>query len=354
MGTWLQLPAKTINVDLAIQARQHQLTLTKPAGSLGQLEELAIQLAAMQNKLSPNIRHITIRIFAADHGVATEGVSAFPQAVTVEMIRNFVHGGAAISQLAEELEADFAVVNLGTANSAPTHAKVLNYIVGPGTKNFCVEPAMSSEQLAQALKAGQTIAAEAMANGADIFIGGEMGIGNTTTAAALACAVLREPASALVGSGTGVDNEGLARKIAAVRRALEKHQALLAEPISILECLGGFEIAALVGAYTHCAQLGLAVLVDGFICTVAALLAVKINPGVRDWLIFSHQSAEQGHQKVLQALNAHPLLSLGMRLGEGSGAAVAAPLLRMACRLHNQMATFENAGVSDRSHGASK
>lgn len=348
MIDWLTAPTKSINNELAAFAREHQLRLTKPAGSLGQLEELAIRLAAMQHSQTPVADKIAIRIFAADHGVAAEGVSAFPQAVTVEMIRNFASGGAAISQLADEIGADFAVVNLGTVSPVSEHPKVLNYTISQGTQNFCLEAAMSSEQLERSLEAGKEIANIAAVQGTDIFIGGEMGIANTTTAAALACAVLREPAETLVGYGTGVDQNGLSRKVITVKKALEKHQALLGDPISILQCLGGFEIAALVGAYTHCAQLGLPVLVDGFICTVAALMAVNINPDVKDWLIFAHQSAEQGHQKVLQALAASPLLSLGMRLGEGSGAAAAVPLLRMACRLHNKMATFDDAGVSDK------
>lgn len=349
MTDWLNTQVQAIDTDIEAQAQAHQNSLTKPAGSLGQLEQLAVRLAAMQGTLYPAVDKIAIRIFAADHGVVAEGVSAFPQAVTVEMIRNFANGGAAISVLAQELEADFAVVNMGTAAPAPQHERVLNYTVGEGTQNFCLQAAMSTEQLEAALNAGREVAEETITRGAKIFIAGEMGIGNTTTAAALGCAMLRLPAEQLVGSGTGVDRDGLARKIEAVNRALEKHQANLNAPLSILQHLGGFEIAAMVGAYIHCAQRGIPALVDGFICSAAALLAIGINPGVQQWLIFSHQSAEQGHGTLLQAMDAAPLLSIGMRLGEGSGAAVVLPIIRMACSLHRNMATFADAGVSDKS-----
>lgn len=348
MNDWLTNPVPNLDAERLDQARAHQGQLTKPAGSLGQLEHLAITLSAMQQTLEPSLEHAAIRIFAADHGVVAEGVSAFPQAVTVEMIRNFANGGAAVTVLANELNADFEVINMGTAEPVPELPRVLQRPVAAGTANFCNEPAMSSLQLSEALSIGRSVADEAISQGAQIFIGGEMGIGNTTTAAALAAALLREPAEELVGAGTGVDGDGLQRKIMAVKRGLEQHQARLDEPTAILQCLGGFEIAALVGAYINCAQHSIPSLVDGFICSVAALVATRINPGVRHWLLFSHQSAEQGHIKVLEAMDASPLLSLGMRLGEGSGAAVALPLLRLACSLHNGMATFDSAGVSDK------
>lgn len=352
MNDWLTNPAPQIRDDYLNQAREHQAKLTKPAGSLGQLEQLAISLSAMQQTLQPSLEKAAIRVFAADHGVVEEGVSAFPQAVTAEMIRNFANGGAAVTVLADELEADFAVINMGTAVPAPEHDNVVQKAIAPGTANFCNEPAMSASQLTQALNTGRAIADDAILQGTRIFIGGEMGIGNTTTAAALAAAILREPAERLVGTGTGVDDDGLQRKIMAVQRGLEQHQSRLSEPTSILQCLGGFEIAALVGAYIHCAQQSIPSLVDGFICSVAALIATRINPGVRHWLFFAHQSAEQGHQRILEALDASPLLSLGMRLGEGSGAAAALPLLRLACSLHNRMATFDSAGVSDKTETA--
>ncbi|OYY62491.1 MAG: nicotinate-nucleotide--dimethylbenzimidazole phosphoribosyltransferase [Hydrogenophilales bacterium 28-61-11] len=328
----------------AAQARQAQLT--KPAGSLGRLEEIAIQLAAMQGTLLPRIQQPWISIFAADHGVADEGVSAFPQAVTQQMLANFVGGGAAISVLARETGATLEVIDVGTLAPAPV-AGVIHAQAARGTANFCQQPAMSAAQAHAALDAGAAACARARASGADVFIGGEMGIANTTTAAALACALLGLPGEALAGAGTGVDAAGVARKAAVIDRALALHGlASSPDPLHALCAVGGFEIAALVGAYLAAAQAGVPVLVDGFICSAAALLAVRLNPGARDWMLFAHASAESGHATLLHALDAQPLLALDMRLGEASGAAAAIPLLRLACALHAGMATFDEAGVA--------
>jgi nicotinate-nucleotide--dimethylbenzimidazole phosphoribosyltransferase len=346
MTDWVNQPIKELSVERLNEALEHQSQLTKPPGSLGRMEELAVLLCALQDTSRPTLERVSIRVFAADHGVVVEGVSAFPQEVTVEMIRNFANGGAAISVLAEAQQAGFAVVNMGTAAQAPEHEKIIQKSLGPGTKNFCDQPAMSVEQLAQALKVGSDIAEQLHQQQCQLFIGGEMGIGNTTTAAALACALMSESPEKLVGLGTGVDAAGLQRKMDVVARALDLHKAALAEPLTSLQCLGGFEIAALAGAYLRCAQLGIPSLVDGFICSVAALAAMQINQSCQDWLLFSHQSAERGHARVLEVLEAKPLLNMDMRLGEGSGAAVALPLLKLACELHNKMATFESAGVS--------
>jgi nicotinate-nucleotide--dimethylbenzimidazole phosphoribosyltransferase len=326
-------------------ARARQSILTKPAGSLGELEGIAVRLAALQRREQPRVDDVWISVFAGDHGVAAEGVSAFPQAVTGEMLRNFATGGAAISVLARELRAWLEVVNLGTVNDPGEIAGVRRAVIAPATANFCTGPAMSEAQLAQALVAGRDSVRAATAAGAQLFIGGEMGIANTTAATALACALLSCDAMVLAGAGTGLDAAGISRKAAVVERALALHRAQR-EPLAQLRCLGGFEIAALAGAYIAAAQAGLPVLVDGFIATAAALAAVRINPGVRDWLLFSHCSREQGHARVLRALDATTLLDIGMRLGEASGAAACVPLLRLACALHNGMATFAQAGVS--------
>lgn len=330
------------------KAVSHQAQLTKPPGSLGILEDVAVRLSAMQQTLSPSLEQVAIRIFAADHGVVNEGVSAFPQTVTVEMIRNFNQGGAAISVLAKSLAADFAVVNMGTANPAPEGDAIVQCPVAAGTQNFCSAPAMTSEQLNQALKTGADIADQLQAEQTQLFIGGEMGIGNTTSAAAIICALLSLQPEAIVGRGTGVDEAGWQRKVDTVASALRLHQPALADqnPVQVLECVGGFEIAALAGCYLRCAQLGIPSLVDGFICSAAALLATRINPECAAWLFFSHQSAEAGHGLLLETMQATPLLQLNLRLGEGSGAAVALPLLRLACDLHNGMASFAEAGVS--------
>jgi nicotinate-nucleotide--dimethylbenzimidazole phosphoribosyltransferase len=338
---WLETAAIPWERAMAA-ARKRQQQLTKPAGSLGELENLAIQFAGWQDRSDPRIEKVHIRIFAGDHGVVAEGVSAFPQAVTVQMMHNFAAGGAAIAVLARHCGADFAVVNVGTATPGPKMAGVVNAQLAPGTENFCNAPAMTEELVRRALECG----AEHAPVAADLFIGGEMGIGNTSAAAALASALLNLRAETTVGRGTGIDDKGLALKCAVVQRALKLHLTANISAFDILRRLGGLEIAALTGAYIACAQRGIPVLVDGYICTVAALLASRLNPGVRAWMLFAHQSAEPGHKHVLRALSAAPLLNFGMRLGEGSGAAIVVPLLQSACRLHNEMATFAEAGVS--------
>lgn len=342
---WLTRPCPAPDAASGNTARARQAMLTKPPGSLGSLEAVAIRLAALQRRDQPRVDSIWISVFAGDHGVAAEGVSAFPQAVTGEMIRNFATGGAAISVLARELGARLEVVNLGTVNDPGDIPGVRRAFVAPSTANFCNEAAMSGLQLAQALAAGQASVQAAVAAGAQLFIGGEMGIANTTAATALACALLRRDPALLAGAGTGLDAAGIVHKTAVIERALVLH-GTQQTPFAQLRCLGGFEIAALAGAYIAAAQAGLPVLVDGFITTAAALAAVRINPEVREWLLFSHCSQEHGHASLLQALDASTLLDIGMRLGEASGAAVCVPLLRLACALHNDMATFAQAGVS--------
>lgn len=346
MTDWLSQPCIIPDSDIEAAALARQATLTKPPGSLGTLEAVAVNLAALQHTERPGADRVWISVFAADHGVAAEGVSAFPQAVTGEMVRNFASGGAAISVLAAALSATLEVVNLGTVNDPGEIRGVRRAIIAPATANFCEQPAMDAGQLDAALDAGAHSAHAAVEADTQLFVGGEMGIANTTSAAALACALLDASPPELCGAGTGVDAAGIAHKRSVVDRALTLH-AGADTPIEQLRCLGGFEIAALVGAYVAAAQAGLPVMVDGFISSVAALAAVRINPGVRAWLLFGHRSQERGHARVLQALDAEPLLDLGLRLGEASGAAAAIPLLRLACALHNRMATFADAGVSE-------
>jgi nicotinate-nucleotide--dimethylbenzimidazole phosphoribosyltransferase len=264
------------------------------------------------------------------------------------MLHNFVNGGAAISVLARQLGASLEVVDLGTVTPSLNLPGVRHLNVGPGTKNFVNGAAMTAAQGGQALQAGRDAVQRAVATGAQLFIGGEMGIGNTTAASALACALLDCPVMHLTGPGTGLNAAGVSHKAQVIERALALHSAQRGDALQTLFNLGGFEIAALVGAYLACAQEGVAVLVDGFICSVAALVAVRLNPECRQWLLFGHRGAEPGHRHVLETLNAEPLLDLGLRLGEGSGAALAVPLLRLACDLHGQMATFAEASVADR------
>lgn len=346
MNDWLAGPCRVPDQTAADAAAARQATLTKPPGSLGRLEALAVHLAGLQGSARPNAARVRIAVFAADHGVAAEGISAFPQAVTGEMLRNFARGGAAIAVLARELQATLEVVNLGTVNDPGEIPGVRRHVIAASTANFCTGPAMTEAQLEAALAAGVASAADAVATGTDIYVGGEMGIGNTTAAAALACALLGEYPVTLTGAGTGLDAAGVARKASVIARALDLH-ADADTPRERLRRLGGFEIAALAGAFIAAAQHGLPVLVDGFIASVAALAAVALRPDVRPWLIFAHRSQERGHARVLEALGADPLLDLHLRLGEASGAAVAVPLLRMACALHGSMATFAEAGVSE-------
>lgn len=343
---WYARPTRVPNLDAAKAARARQDTLTKPPGSLGRLEALAVQLAALQGRDHPGADRVHIAIFAGDHGVAAEGVSAFPQSVTAEMIKNFARGGAAISVLARELCAQLEVIDLGTAHDSGDIPTVLRLRLGPGTANLARTAAMNQAQLLAALQAGHDSVERAWARRAELFVGGDMGIANTTSATALACALLGAAPEDLAGPGTGMDTVGVRHKAETIRRALALHGTQLTDPWQALRRVGGFEIAALAGAYVACAQRGLPALVDGFITSAAALAASRLCPGTENWLLFAHRSAEPGHASILAALNAEPLLDLGMRLGEGSGAAVAVPLLRLACALHTGMATFAEAGIS--------
>ena len=343
---WLQHDVAVFDENARQQAQARQKILTKPMGALGQLEDIACSLAAMQGNALPRLDNIHIAVFAADHGVAQEGVSAFPQAVTVEMVRNFSRGGAAISVLARELGATLEVINVGTVDDPGALSGVIDRRVAAGTANFCRSPAMTQAQCDEALAIGRDAVQRAQARGCQLFIGGEMGIANTTAATAVACAILDCAPQQLAGPGTGLDSAGVTHKAETIGRALTLHGVDGSDSLEVLRCLGGLEIAALVGAYCACAQDGIPVLVDGFIASVAALVAVRQHAAVAPWLWYAHRSAEPGHAAVLESLAAQPLLDLGMRLGEGSGAAVAVPLLRLALALHNDMATFEEAGVS--------
>ena len=345
---WWLNPCKPVDLQAQQQAAERQRQLTKPTGSLGQLEQLAVKLAGLQGRLKPRVDQLWIAIFAGDHGAVAEGVSAYPQAVTEQMLRNFVNGGAAISVLARQLGATLEVVDLGTVNSALDLPGVRHLGLGAGTANYVTGPAMTEAQGLLALEAGRDSVCRAAEAGCELFVGGEMGIGNTASASAIACALLQCPPTVLTGAGTGLDADGINRKAEVIARALAFHGARVEDPLQALFCLGGFEIAALTGAYLACAQEGIAAVVDGFICTVAALVAVRLNPACREWLLFGHQGVELGHRRVLQSLEAEPLLALGLRLGEASGAALAVPLVRLACDLHGQMATFAEAAVADR------
>src|SRR5690606_38246452 len=323
---WFEQGCREPDTGAEQAARQRQGQLTKPAGSLAALETLAIRLAGLQGRPLPSIDAIHIQLFAGDHGAVAEGV------------------------LASLHDARLEVLDLACATTHEQLPGVRELNLGPGTANFAAGPAMTAEQCASALLAGRECVQQAIADGCDLFIAGEMGIGNTTSASALACALLGATPAELTGRGTGLDDAGVRRKQQVIERALMLHADHLQSPLEALRRLGGFEVAAMTGAYLACAQEGVPALVDGFICSVAALVALHLNPGCRPWLLFAHRSAEPGHRAVLAALKADPLLDLGLRLGEGSGAALAVPLLRQACALHAQMATFAEAAVSGPAH----
>jgi nicotinate-nucleotide--dimethylbenzimidazole phosphoribosyltransferase len=321
------LPQGDETAVAAVRARD--VTLTKPRGALGRMEELVEFLARWQGRTEPTLDNPMVAIFAGNHGVTDQGISAYPREVTAQMVANFTAGGAAISQICALHELNLRVFEL--ALELPT---------GDITR----EPAMDDRMCAATIAYGM----EAVAGHPDLLCIGEMGIGNTTVAAAIFAALYGGTGADWVGRGAGVDDAGLARKAGAVDRALALHQDALGEPLAILARLGGREIAAMVGAIIAARQQRAPVIVDGFVATAAAALAHAVNPAAIDHCLFAHVSAESAHTKALARLGARPLLDLGMRLGEGSGAALAAVLAKTALHLHRHMATFEGAGVSDR------
>jgi len=343
---WLDKTIAPLHKTAQSKAMRYQDSLTKPRHSLGVLESLAIQFATWQGNYKPCLEQSHISVFAADHGIAAEQVSAFPQAVTAEMVKNFVQGGAAISVLANYSQTRLEIIDVGVKDFSPIQG-VISQRAGNATANFCKQNALLAVELEHALKAGYDAAERA--RGSQLFIGGEMGIANTSAATAIACLLLNKAPQQLTGAGTGLDQAGIQHKIAILEKALQRCNMLshTTPPLEILLAVGGFEIAALTGAYLHCAQLGIPILVDGFIASVAALLSIRIQADSRQWMLFSHTSAEYGHQKILDAMQAKPILNLDMRLGEASGAAIAIPIIQQALLLHSQMATFAEAGVSN-------
>ncbi|WP_410720312.1 nicotinate-nucleotide--dimethylbenzimidazole phosphoribosyltransferase [Brevibacillus sp. SIMBA_076] len=329
------------------QARLHVDQLTKPLGSLGRLEELAIELAGMTGQAFPVVTPPGILVFAADHGVAVEGVSAYPQEVTAQMVLNMVHGGAGINVFARQIGALQKIVDVGVLAPVEAHG-VYSKRIRAASGNFLREAAMSAEEAERSLAVGIEMAEAIISEGAKVLIVGEVGIGNTTASSAVLAALTGADPQEIVGRGTGLDDAGWQRKKAVVREALALHKPDADRPLDVLAKVGGLEIGAMAGAILGAASRRVPVLLDGFIATVAALLAVKIDAGVSDYLIAGHRSQEPGHAFVLQALGKKPLLDLHLRLGEGSGAAVAFPIVEAATRMIKEMATFTSAGVSDR------
>ncbi len=345
-----ELPA--INTAAAEAARRRWSTLTKPEGSLGRLEELGERLASIQGNARPRFRHKTITVFVADHGIASEGVSAYPSSVTAAMLENFLAGGAAINVLARFVGATVLFVDVGIdADPRPEEERLRVRRIARGTRNFAREAAMTRDQARRAVAVGGATATAAVGAGTDLLAIGDMGIGNTTSASAMLAALTGRPAVEVVGRGTGLDAEGVARKARLVDAALRDRAIDPADPWSVLEEVGGFEIAAMAGAALGAASRCVPVIVDGFIATVAAVWAMALQPRLREFLVPSHRSAEPGHRLALERLGLVPYLDLGLRLGEGTGAALQMLLCEAATRLLDEMATFDEARVAGRVDG---
>ena len=330
-------------------ARQRQNQLTKPPGSLGRLEELSIQVAGITGQPQPTVERKVIVVMAGDHGVTAEGVSAYPAEVTPQMVLNFLRGGAAINVIARQVGAKVVVVDMGVASDLNPQPELVDRKVAAGTANMALGPAMSVEQAETALAVGMEIAADLAGEGMHLIGTGEMGIGNTTASSAITAALTGAPVTEVVGRGTGVDALGFARKIATVQQALSVNRPEADDPIDVLAKVGGFEIAGLAGLILGSASARIPVVIDGFITGAAALVAARLEPRSTGYMIASHQSVEIGHQIILEALGLSPLFKLDLRLGEGTGAALAMPTIEAAARLLSEMATFASAGVTDKS-----
>lgn len=339
---------RPLDQDAMESARARQDMLTKPRGSLGRLEEISIQVAGITGQVKPRLQDKVVVVMAGDHGVVDEGVSAYPQEVTAEMVLNFLRGGAAINVFARQAGARVIVVDMGVAADLPQHAGLTARKVGRGTANLAKGPAMTRLQAVQAIETGADIMEQEIKIGLDLLAAGDMGIGNTTPSAAIAAAITGRPVEDIVGRGTGVDQAGLERKISAIRRGLEVNQPSAGDGLDVLTKVGGFEIGGLAGAILAAAFHRKPVVIDGFISGAAAMIAVSLAPAARAYLIAGHVSEERGHRLMLEWLQLRPVLDLNLRLGEGTGAVLAMMLVEAACRLLSEMATFDEAGVSEK------
>jgi nicotinate-nucleotide--dimethylbenzimidazole phosphoribosyltransferase len=330
-------------------ALERQGQLTKPPGSLGRLEQLAVQLAGITGNVRPRFPRKAVVVMAADHGVVAEGVSAYPAEVTPQMVLNFLSGRAAINVLARQAGARVTVVDVGVAAELPARDGLIQRKVAFGTRNLAVEAAMTPEEARQAIQVGLDVVEGEVRKGLDLLATGEMGIGNTTSSSALVAILTGTPVAEVVGRGTGIDDHGLTRKVRAIERGIQANRPDPGNPMDVLAKMGGLEIAGLVGVILGGAASRLPVLVDGFISGAAALVAASLCPEVKPYLIPSHRSVEAGHRAILRALGLQPLLDLDMRLGEGTGAAIVMQLVDDAAAVHDEMATFAEAGVTDKS-----
>ncbi len=342
----ITFPKITLIADKPLYEQLQQIldNKTKPQGSLGRLETLAVQIGMIQGVINPQIKHPQIRVFAADHGLTKHGISAFPSSVTAQMVVNFLTGGAAINVLARQHNIELKVVDAGVASDFAAHPQLLNYKVRMGSRDALSEPAMTDTECLFALDNGMTIAKQLTGN---LLIVGEMGIGNTSAASLLLARLATLPIADCIGRGTGLDDAGLAHKQDILTQVLARHSDANT-PFAALAALGGLEIAMMAGALIQAASARQILLIDGFIASVALLVAERLAPGVLQYAVFAHHSVEPGHAHLLKLLNAKPLLDMQMRLGEGSGAALAYPLLQSACAIINEMASFSDAGVSEK------
>lgn len=335
-----------LNAPASEAAQQRQLSLTKPAGALGRLEELSIQLAGITGEIHPALRPCWVIICAGDHGVTAEGVSAYPSEVTAQMVQNFLLGGAAINVLARLFGAQVTIVDVGVQSELPDHPQLVKAKIRPGTRNFLHEPAMTREEAVAAIEVGITVAQTAIAAGARILITGDMGIGNTTASAAIAAALTSHPAVEVTGLGTGIGREGWRHKVDVVQQAVELHLPDQEDALDVLSKVGGLEIGAIAGVVLAAAAAHVPVIIDGVISTAGVAIATDLAPAARAFIIAGHQSLEPGHRVLLEYLDLRPLVNLDLRLGEGTGALLALPLLDAAVATLNEMATFDAAGVS--------
>lgn len=337
----------TPHIHSAEQAKLRQQQLTKPAGSLGHLEDIAIRMAAITGQAQPAIQQKAVIIMAADHGITSEGVSAYPASVTPQMVLNFLQGGAAINALARQADADVVVVDVGIAADL-SHPRLLNRKVRAGTANMALGPAMTPDEAMRAIMVGSEIATMLVDQGVELIATGEMGIGNTTAASALAASLIAVPVELVTGRGTGISDQQLIHKVHLIEQALRINQPDHHDPLDVLAKVGGLEIAALVGVVLAAAGRQVPVLLDGFISGAAALVAYELNPAVAAYLFAGHVSVERGHQVILEHMGLKPLLDLNLRLGEGTGAVLAMHIIEAALCTHREMATFTEAGVDNR------
>ena len=345
----LNISPAALDPDLGGALQQRIDRKTKPLGALGQLEALALQIGLVQQTLTPQLKSPHLLVFAGDHGAAKAGVSAYPQEVTWQMVENFLAGGAAINVFAGQNGLALKIIDAGVAHDFGPREGLIDAKVGPGTASYLEQSAMTPAQRTDAMARGQALVRELAATGCNVLGFGEMGIGNTASAALITHCLTNTPLADCVGRGTGLDDAGLAKKRALLEQALARYKANAGShrPLAVLTEFGGFEIAMMVGAMLAAAEARMLVLLDGFIVGAAALVAARLFPAFRDYAVFCHRSAEAGHAAQLQALEATPLLDLGMRLGEGTGAALAYPLVQAAVNFLNDMASFESAGVAE-------